>query len=279
MNKSLLILAFCLFLASSCASEKDYLVTISTEYGTMYAILYDETPAHKENFLDLARSGRYDSTQFHRVISDFMVQGGDVFTREGIPPDDWYTIPAEFNPSLIHEKGSIAAARQGDRMNPEKRSSGCQFYIVEGRVYNEEELTTDIPKLQKAFTQYLQLDSNTELSETYRRLYQNQEIDSLNALMLSKKVVLEQFFNVNLGLNKREYQINAYTTVGGTPHLDDGYTVFGKVIKGLEVMEKISHLETGPNDEPIAPVYMDVNVEIVSKKKITKEYGYKYPEE
>lgn len=279
MNKSLLILALCFFLASSCASEKDYLVTISTEYGTMYAILYDETPAHKENFLDLARSGRYDSTQFHRVISDFMVQGGDVFTREGLPPEDWYTVPAEFNPSLIHEKGSIAAARQGDRMNPEKKSSGSQFYIVDGRVYSEEELTTDISKLQKAFTQYLQLDSNAALRQTYRRLYQNQEIDSLNALMLSKKVVLEQFFNVNLGLNKRENQIKAYTTVGGTPHLDDGYTVFGKVIKGLEVMEKISHLETGPNDKPIASVYMDVNVEIVSKKKITKEYGYKYPEE
>ncbi|WP_162417107.1 peptidylprolyl isomerase [Cyclobacterium roseum] len=279
MNKSLLILAFSLLLASSCASEKDYLVTISTEYGTMYAILYDETPAHKENFLDLARSGRYDSTQFHRVINDFMIQGGDVFTQEGLPPDDWYTLPAELNPSLIHEKGSIAAARQGDRMNPEKRSSGCQFYLVDGKVYSEEELTTDIPKLQKAFTQYLQLDSNVELRENYRRLYQNQEIDSLNALMLSKKVVLEQFFNVNLELDKRKNQVEAYTTVGGTPHLDDGYTVFGKVIKGLEIMEKISGLETAPNDKPITPVYMDVNVEMVSKKKITREYGYKYPEE
>ncbi|WP_162342095.1 peptidylprolyl isomerase [Cyclobacterium salsum] len=279
MNKSLFILAYSLLLASSCASEKDYLVTISTEYGTMYAILYDETPAHKENFLDLARSGRYDSTQFHRVISDFMIQGGDVFTEEGLPPDDWYTLPAEFNPSLIHEKGSIAAARQGDRMNREKRSSGCQFYLVDGKVYSEEELTTDMPKLQKAFTQYLQLDSNVELRETYRRLYQNQEIDSLNALMLSKKVVLEQFFNVNLELDKRKNQIEAYTTVGGTPHLDDGYTVFGKVIKGLDIMEKISGQETGPNDKPITPVYMDVNVEMVSKKKITREYGYKYPEE
>lgn len=279
MNKSLLILAFSLLLASSCASEKDYLVTISTEYGTMYAILYDETPAHKENFLELAREGRYDSTQFHRVISDFMVQGGDVFTQEGLPPDEWYTLPAELDPSLIHKKGSIAAARQGDRMNPEKRSSGCQFYLVDGKVYSKEELTTDIPKLQKTFTQYLQLDSNVELRETYRRLYQNQEIDSLNALMLSKKVVLEQFFNVNLELDKRKNQIEAYTTVGGTPHLDDGYTVFGKVIKGLEIMEKISELETGPNDKPITPVYMDVNVEMVSKKKITREYGYKYPEE
>lgn len=279
MNNFRLISAFCLLLACSCASEKDYLVTITTEHGTMYAILYDETPAHKENFLELAQTGRYDSTQFHRVIREFMIQGGDVFTKEDLPPEDWYTVPAEFNPSLIHEKGSIAAARQGDRMNPEKRSSGCQFYVVEGKIYSEEELTTDIPKLQKAFTQYLQLDRNAELRETYRRLYQNQEIDSLNALMLSKKVVLEQFFNVNLELNKRENQIKAYTTVGGTPHLDDDYTVFGKVIRGLEVMEKISQLETGPNSKPIAPVYMDVNVELVSKKKITKEYGYKYPEE
>jgi peptidyl-prolyl cis-trans isomerase B (cyclophilin B) len=264
---------------SSCASEKDYLVTLTTEYGTMYAILYEETPAHKENFIKLATSGRYDSTEFHRIIRDFMIQGGDVFTKEGLPQEDWYTLPAEIHPDLIHEKGSLAAARQGDRINPERRSSGCQFYIVQGRVYDEAALTTDMAKLQKVFFQYLQLDSNEGLRETYRRLYEKQEIDSLNALMLSKKVVLEQFFNVNLGISKRENQLQAYTTVGGAPHLDDTYTVFGKVIQGLEVMEKISRVETDQNDKPITPVYMHVDIELVTKKKITEEYGFTYPEE
>ncbi|WP_439481829.1 peptidylprolyl isomerase [Cyclobacterium plantarum] len=268
-----------LSLSLSCATEKDYLVTIDTKFGKMYAVLYDETPLHKENFIDLASSGRYDSTEFHRIIDDFMIQGGDVFTREGLPKEEWYTLPAEFDPSLIHERGSIAAARQGDNLNPERESSGCQFYIVEGRVYEEQELTTDMRKLQMAFSKYIQLDSNMELREKYSKLYQNQEFDSLNALMLSKKAMMEQFFNLNLGKDIRENQVRAYTSIGGTPHLDDTYTVFGKVIKGLDVMEAIAQLEKGPNDKPVTPVYIKVNVELVAKKKISEDYGYQYPEE
>lgn len=268
-----------LILTVSCATEKDYLVTIDTKFGKMYAVLYDETQGHKENFIDLASSGRYDSTEFHRIIDDFMIQGGDVFTKEGLPKEDWYTLPAEFDPSLIHEKGSIAAARQGDNLNPERESSGCQFYIVEGRIYEEQELTTDMRKMQLAFSKFIQLDSNTELREKYSKLYQNQEFDSLNALMLSKKVVMEQFFNLNLGKDIRANQVKAYTSVGGTPHLDDTYTVFGKVIKGLDVMEAITKLEKGSNDKPVSPVYIKVNVELVAKKKISEDYGYQYPEE
>lgn len=267
-----------IFLSVSCATEKDYLITINTEYGKMYAILYDQTPIHKQNFIDLASSGRYDSTTFYRIIEDFMIQGGDVFNKEGLEPEDWYTLPAEFNEDLIHEKGSIAAARQGDNINPKMESSGCQFYIVEGKVYDEITLTTDLRKLQLAFSKYLQLDSNSELREKYNVLYQNREFDSLNSLMLSNKIVLEKFFNLNLGLDKRNNQIQAYTTVGGTPHLDDTYTVFGKVIRGLDVLNKISSLETGANNVPDTPVYMKVDVELVAKKKITKEYGYQYPQ-
>ena len=269
---------FLLMIASSCATEKDYLVTIDTKYGKMYAILYDETPIHKENFLDLASSGRYDSTSFYRIIEDFMIQGGDVFNKEEMDQEDWYTLPAEFDENLIHEKGSLAAARQGDNINPEMRSSGCQFYIVEGKVYDETALTTDIRKLQKAFSKYLQLDSNSELREKYSDLYQKGEYDSINSLMLSNKIVLEKFFNLNLGLDKRKNQIQAYTTEGGTPHLDDTYTVFGKVIKGLDVLDEIASLETAGNSMPITPVYMKVNVELISKKKIAKEYGYQYPQ-
>ncbi|MDO6439530.1 peptidylprolyl isomerase [Cyclobacterium sp. 1_MG-2023] len=264
---------------ASCASEKDYLITIDTEYGKMYAILYDETPAHKENFISLAEAGRYDSTTFYRIIEDFMIQGGDVFNKENLEQEDWYTLPAEFNKNLIHEKGSIAAARQGNQINPEMRSSGCQFYIVEGKVYEEPELTTDLRKLQQAFAKYLQLETNLELREKYADLYQKGEYDSINSLMLSNKVVLEKFFNLNLGLDKRKNQVQAYTTVGGTPHLDDTYTVFGKVIKGIDVLDEIASLETGSNDLPITPVYMKVNVELISKKKIAKEYGYQYPQE
>nr|WP_158861550.1 peptidylprolyl isomerase [Lunatibacter salilacus] len=267
-----------LILVVSCSTEKDYLVTIQTRHGDMYAILYDETPKHKENFIQLAQAGRFDSTEFHRVIPDFMIQGGDVFDKENLPPDQWHTIPAEFNPDLIHERGSLSAARQGDNINPSKSSSGCQFYVVQGKIYDELTLNTDPRKLQDAFMKYLQLESNKELREQYSQLFQRQEFDSLNNLMLSKKTDLEKFFSINLDQEdkKRANQIKAYTTVGGTPHLDDSYTVFGKVIKGLDVLDKIAEEKTGPGDKPLNPVIMNVNVVEVNKKKITQEYGYEY---
>ncbi|HSI78983.1 MAG TPA: peptidylprolyl isomerase [Lunatimonas sp.] len=262
----------------SCSTEKDYLVTIQTRHGDMYAILYDETPKHKENFIQLAQAGRFDSTEFHRVIPEFMIQGGDVFGKENLPPDQWYTIPAEFNPGFIHERGSLSAARQGDNINPSKSSSGCQFYVVQGKIYDELTLNTDPRKLQDAFMKYLQLESNKELREQYSQLFQLQEFDSINNLMLSKKADLEKFFSINLDQEnkKRANQIEAYTTVGGTPHLDDSYTVFGKVIKGLDVLDKIAEEETGPGDKPLNPVIMNVDVVELNKKKITQEYGYEY---
>lgn len=244
----------------------------------MYAILYDETPKHKENFIQLAQAGRFDSTEFHRVIPEFMIQGGDVFGKENLPTDQWHTIPAEFNPDLIHEKGSLSAARQGDNINPSKSSSGCQFYIVQGKVYDELTMNTDPRKLQDAFMKYLQLESNKELRNQYTQLFQRQEFDSLNNLMLTLKTDLEKFFSISLDQEnkKRANQIEAYTTIGGTPHLDDAYTVFGKVIKGLEVLDKIADEKTGPGDKPLNPVIMNVDVVEVNKKKITKEYGYEY---
>lgn len=270
---------FLLFiLAMSCSTEKDYLVTIQTRHGDMYAILYDETPKHKENFIQLAQAGRFDSTEFHRVIPEFMIQGGDVFGKENLPTDQWHTIPAEFNPDLIHEKGSLSAARQGDNINPSKSSSGCQFYIVQGKVYDELTMNTDPRKLQDAFMKYLQLESNKELRNQYTQLFQRQEFDSLNNLMLTLKTDLEKFFSISLDQEnkKRANQIETYTTIGGTPHLDDAYTVFGKVIKGLEVLDKIADEKTGPGDKPLNPVIMNVDVVEVNKKKITKEYGYEY---
>lgn len=267
-----------LFIILGCSTEKDYLVTIHTKHGNMYAILYDETPKHKANFIQLAEAGRFDSTEFHRIIKDFMIQGGDVFGKENLPPDQWHTIPAEFNPDLIHEKGSLSAARQGDNINPTKSSSGCQFYIVQGKIYDELTLNTDPRKLQEAFMKYLQLESNRGLRDRYAQMFQEQNFDGINELMLSKKTELESFFNINLNQDKeiRANQIQAYTTVGGTPHLDDAYTVFGKVIKGMDVLDKIAEEETGSGDKPLNPVIMLVDVEEISKKKITQEYGYEY---
>ena len=263
----------------ACSTEKEYLITIETRYGNMYAILYDETPEHKQNFIRLAEEGRFDSTEFHRVIKDFMIQGGDVFGKENIPPEEWYTLPAEMNENFIHEKGSIAAARQGDGINPQKRSSGTQFYIVQGRKYDKLELETDMAKLQEAFMKFLQLESNKPLMEEYAEAYQKGDFEQISKLILSKKMEMESFFNINLSKRIRENQLEAYTTIGGTPHLDDEYTVFGRVIKGIEIIDKIAEEKTGVLDKPLEEVYMKVRVERFTKQEISEAYDYVYPQQ
>lgn len=270
-----LLLSVVLVSIFGCAGVKDYVVTIKTRHGNIVAILFDDTPAHKSNFIGLAEAGRYDSTEFHRVIRDFMVQGGDVYTKEGLPPAEWPTLPAEIRPGHYHKKGMIAAARQGDGINPERRSNGSQFYIVLGKVYSELELTTDMAALQKAFLKYMELGTQKELKEKYVRLYTERKYDSLNQLLLSKRKELEENLHVNLTKEFTEEELEAYTTVGGTKM----YTVFGQVIQGLEVAERISGEPTDQRDKPLDPIYMKVTVDLMSRKKIEREYGYSYPDE
>lgn len=276
-KRVLVILLVGIFFA--CASEKDHLIKIETRHGDMYAILYDETPEHKKNFIRLVKAERFDSTMFHRVIKDFMIQAGDVFTKEGIPPEEWYTIPAEFNEQYIHQRGSIAAARQGDGINPQKRSSGSQFYIVQGVLYDELELTTDMRRLQEAFMKFLEVLSNKSLRDQYTELYQEGDFKGLNKLMLSYKSEMESFFNTSLSKKISPNRLEAYTTVGGTPHLDGEYTVFGKIIRGMEVVDEIAAEKTAAQDIPIEPVYIKVTVEEKLKKEIASEFGYTYPNE
>ncbi|MDG1276892.1 MAG: peptidylprolyl isomerase [Algoriphagus sp.] len=273
-----LVFGILLMNSFACSGQKDYLIKIETEKGEIVAVLFEDTPAHKSNFIELAEEGRFDSTQFHRVMKAFMVQGGDVFTKEKLAPTDWPTLLAEINAKHFHRKGMIAAARQGNGINPGRRSNGSQFYIVIGKVYKEEELKADMEKLQPAFMQYVQLASQEELRKEYSRLYAAEQFDSLTMLVMSKREEIEKSLNLNLTKNYSKEQIEAYTTVGGTPHLDQEYTVFGEVISGLEVAEEISKVKTGSRDVPIDPIYMNVKVEKMTRKKIEKEYGYHYPD-
>ena len=196
-----LFLMTLLFAGLMCqAQEKETVVVINTNYGTIKAKLYNDTPLHRDNFIKLINEGWYNGSPFHRVINNFMIQGGQ--NKDG-RMDPGYTIPAEFKSNHFHKKGALAAARQGDQVNPKKASSGSQFYIVQGQVFDDKKLALYEERLGKIFS---------------------------------------------------AKQRQAYKTVGGTPHLDGDYTVFGEVIEGLDIVDKIAGVKTGYMDVPVEPV-------------------------
>lgn len=278
----LLGLFICSLLFASCAAEKDYLVTIHTRYGDMKVVLYDATPLHKENFINLAKSGAYDSTTFHRIIENFMIQGGDVNAKQEADPID-YTIPAEFNDTLIHVKGALSAARQPDQVNPERESSGSQFYIVDGQTFTEEELRTmtynqKLTVLQKLFMRLLEKPQYTELRQEMIALQEAGNYAAMQERIMNSEELIEREFGQLPDFEFTQQQIEAYTTIGGAPHLDRGYTVFGQVVEGLPVIDSIAQVPTGPGDRPLEDVYMVMEVEEVKKKELSEKYGIHYPE-
>lgn len=195
--------------------EKQNMILISTNHGDMKAVLYNETPQHRDNFIKLVKEGYFNGTLFHRVINEFMIQGGDPDSKtakkgqqlgQGGPN---YTIPAEFNQALIHKKGALAAARMGDQMNPQKASSGSQFYITQGKVYSEAELNN---------------------------------------------------FEMRMGKKFNDLQKKTYTSLGGVPFLDYDYTVFGEVVEGLEVIDKIAKVQKDRSDRPFEDIKMTISI-------------------
>ena len=288
MNKSIAIIFLLgLGLATSCAQKKDYVVTIKTQYGDMVAILYDETPKHKENFIKLAKEHYFDSLLFHRVIAGFMIQAGDPDSKKaqpGVPlgmGGPGYTVPAEINPNFFHEKGTLSAARLGDDRNPSKASSGSQFYIVQGTVVPEtaiNDLRYDQMKLTMGLRQIISKPENKPLLDSLNNLYQSGDMQAYQKKIFSLVPRVEKETGTKVTKEISPEKIKAYSTIGGAPHLDGEYTVFGKVIKGLEVIDQIAMQHKDGGDRPIADIRMMVTVEEMSKKKITKEYGYVYPE-
>lgn len=231
-------------------------IKITTTLGDIVVRLYDETPLHRDNFLKLATTGYYDNVLFHRVIKDFMIQGGDPNSKEAVPgaqygtggPD--YTIEAEIKPELIHKRGALAAARQGDEVNPERRSSGSQFYIVWGQVYNQGQMgqlgkQMDMQAQQAIFNQ-LVAEHRSEIMQLRRDRNQEGLMELQNDLQAQTYAKFQSMPNKGL----TDAQKEAYTTVGGTPHLDGQYTVFGEVIEGLDVVEKIQSTKTQRGDRP-----------------------------
>ena len=241
-------------------------VKISTSYGDIIVRLYDETPVHRDNFLKLAGEGFYNGTLFHRVIKEFMIQGGDPESKGAAKGrqlgsgDAGYTLPAEFNPTLFHKRGALSAARLGDNVNPERRSSGCQFYIVWGKTYSQGQ----IGQLEKQALMSAQQDVFNSLVMKNRdkvmELRRNRDRAGLQALQ--DELLAETEATVKeKGLGKlTDAQKSAYTTVGGTPFLDGQYTVFGEVEEGLDIVGRIQEAATDGNDRPIDDISMTVTV-------------------
>jgi cyclophilin family peptidyl-prolyl cis-trans isomerase len=205
----LLIAGISLFSAHNVSAEKNVKVVLDTDMGEIEIVLYNKTKEHKNNFIKLVNAGYYDGLLFHRIIDGFMAQGGDPQSRNASKDKmlgsggPGYTLPAEIIPEYYHKKGAVSAARTGDNMNPMRRSSGSQFFIVTGKVFSEDELSMYEKRL------------NTKFSEE---------------------------------------QTQAYTSVGGTPFLDAQYTVFGEVVRGLEIVEKMEKLKTASNDRPVEDI-------------------------
>jgi len=244
-------------------------VTIKTTEGDITVRLYDETPRHRDNFLKLAQEGYYNGTLFHRVIKNFMIQGGDPNSK-GAPAGvqlgtggPGYTIPAEIQPQFIHKRGALAAARQGDEVNPERASSGSQFYIVWGQVYNDGQIGQLARQLQMQAEQSifnrLAGEHRKEIMDLRRNRDQAGLMELQNDLIAQTQAIMAE----QGGAALTEAQKQTYTTIGGTPHLDGQYTVFGEVEEGLDVVEKIQGTETMPGDRPKQDIQI-LSVEVMA---------------
>lgn len=267
-NKILLIcLAFIALTACNAGSkrqtnhhmenEKRTLVKLETTMGNITVALYNETPKHRDNFIKLVKEGVYDSTLYHRVIKQFMIQAGDPDSKNASDTamlgsgDVGYTIPAEFNPKFFHKKGVLAAARQGDDVNPEKASSGCQFYIVTGRKFTEPQLLGMENKINEQREEAL-FDSLAR--QHMKEIYKMRKAGD-NAGLLELQDTLEaqarELADKEEKFRFTPEQIKAYSTIGGAPHLDGSYTVFGEVTEGMEVVDNIEIAKTNRADRPI----------------------------
>ncbi|MEQ8626220.1 peptidylprolyl isomerase [Ekhidna sp.] len=278
--KKLILTLIIIGIITACGDKnKDYLVKIKTNYGDMTVVLYDETPLHKKNFLELARSGKYDSTVFHRIVQDFMIQGGDVAKKEGVRESEEDRIPAEIVDGLYHVKGALAAARQGDQANPEKKSSASQFYIIDGMSWDF--MTTDVRQLNQRMSDLLQDTAYSDLLKQFQELARNRDNAGMTALSLANKELVEEKYGVDLSVDPSQYP-EEYHGVGGYPPLDGEYTVFGKVVDGLEVIDKIAAIPTSRNPQtgerslPSEDIYVSMEVIEMKKKEVTEKYGYEY---
>lgn len=258
-----------LFLLTSCNApgvNENTIVLVKTTLGDIKIRLYDGTPIHRDNFIKLVNMGFYEGISFHRVIKDFMIQAGNPSTRTGLTKEqldtlDNYTIPAEFRKEYYHKKGAVAAARMGNNVNPEMRSSGTQFYIVQGVKFSDIELITAQERINSGIKQALFAKLIKETADSARlsgKPLQDSEIQELASIKMF------DYLTKNGDYKFSENQLNDYKTIGGVPRLDSTYTVFGEVIEGLEVVDMIADSKTDQTDKPLSDIKI-IKIKIVSK--------------
>jgi len=270
MKKLALFMVFAgLFVNLSCGvsqKSKETIVQIETEFGNIKIKLYDETPLHRDNFIKLTKDGVYTDLLFHRVIQGFMIQGGDPDSKNAEPGkqlgsgDLGYTIPAEINPKFFHRRGVLAAARQGDDINPERKSSASQFYILQGKVFRPEELDTMEVKMDQSRKMSMLQAKIKSVEPELNKLGAEGKQDELMARYNAvKEEVLAEAAKLP-SLKFTEEQRKAYTTVGGYPPLDNSYTVFGEVIEGMDVVDTIAKQLTDMYDRPQKDIKFKITI-------------------
>jgi len=264
------LLLLCPLLCSSQTLSRETLV-IETSYGKMHIRLFEETPLHKANFLKLVKEGTLDSLLFHRVINQFMIQGGDPLSKKAKPGDSLghgdlgYIVPAEFNEKLIHKKGRLCAARESDDINPQMASSASQFYLVMGRKRTLEELKKYEERINKARYMrcarvFIASPTGKELKQKYNHYKSASLSDSAALVNAEIEAGVRREYEQEAEYKFSDYQVETYTTIGGTPHLDGSYTVFGEVVNGIELIDKIAAVKTDKRDRPLKDIRMKVYI-------------------
>jgi cyclophilin family peptidyl-prolyl cis-trans isomerase len=271
--KRFLFTALVLGLFVSCQQQmKQDVVAIHTPYGVIRVKLYDNTPLHHDNFLKLAEAGFFDSTLFHRVIPGFMIQGGDPSSkhaREGQllgDGDTNYRLPAEFRDEYMHKRGALAAARESDDVNPKKESSACQFYIVQGRKFTDAGLDSAEQKRERYTRSFILLDllkkSKDSLAlKEFEGYMSKRDIPNIYRMLGANHVAIDDEYGKSKPWKLTPQQREVYKTIGGAPHLDGAYTIFGEVISGMDVVDKIAAVKRDTKDRPLKDLRMWMKVE------------------
>jgi len=252
-------------------SDSNKIAVITTKYGDIKIKLYAQTPLHQDNFVKLVSEKFFDDLLFHRVIKGFMIQGGDPDSRNakagtmlgnGGPG---YNIPAEIVPGLFHKRGALAAARESDMINPKRESSGSQFYIVQGKVFTNQELDMIEANQNQALKKQvigkiLTAPENKKMLLKLDSLQKSGNKEELNKFIMGIDPIVEKEMTKQGKFVFTAEQRKIYTTIGGAPHLDGSYSVFGEVIEGMNVIDSISSVKTDKNDRPLVDVKMKIKL-------------------